>query len=152
MTTLQPPVKATDESSQDLDTSSAVLINRRNIRSNQHEGPLRATEPSKDDLDKLEVDGIHQKGGKASSSALISGDDAHQETDVDTMNKTATTMASAGVEVAVAPIKKEFTALQQKIFDTENQLERLESKFYTVVSRRAVELEGINDMTEEEIE
>ena len=36
------------------------------------------------------------------------------------MDKTATTMASAGVEVAVAPIKKDFTALQQKIFDTEN--------------------------------
>jgi hypothetical protein len=61
-------------------------------------------------------------------------------------------MASNGVDVVVAPIKLAFTALQQKIFETENELERLELKFYMVVSRRAIELEGINDMTEEEIE
>jgi|LauGreDrversion4_2_1035121.scaffolds.fasta_scaffold818429_1 hypothetical protein len=59
---------------------------------------------------------------------------------------------ASGVDLVVAPIKKGFTALQQKIFDTENELERLESKFYTVVSRRAVELEGVNEMGEEEIE
>ena len=59
---------------------------------------------------------------------------------------------ASGVDIVVAPIKKGFTALQQKIFDTENELERLESKFYTVVSRRAVELEGVNEMGEEEIE
>lgn len=68
------------------------------------------------------------------------------------MDKTASTTALFGVDVAVAPIKSSFTALQNKIFETENELERLESKFYTVVSRRAVELEGINDMDEEEIE
>lgn len=33
------------------------------------------TDPSDIEMDKLELDGIHQKGGKASSSALISADD-----------------------------------------------------------------------------
>lgn len=86
-----------------------------------------------------------------SSSALISGEDDRNETDTG-MDQTATTVASNGVNVVVAPIKLAFTALQQKIFETENELERLELKFYMVVSRRAIELEGINDMTEEEIE
>jgi len=103
------------------------------------------------EMQKVTPDGIHQKGGKASSSALISADDDKLETDSGGLDKTASTMAS-GVDMVVAPIKKGFTALQQKIFDTENELERLESKFYTVVSRRAVELEGVNEMGEEEIE
>jgi hypothetical protein len=49
-------------------------------------------------------------------------------------------------------VKTDFTALQQKIFDTENELERIEQRFYTIVSRRAIELEGINDQTQAEIE
>ena len=113
------------------------------------EGP---SEPSDVDLDK---NGIHQNGGKASYSALISADDDRKETEIGGVyNKkdTVTPAGPLGVDVAVAPIKQAFSALQKKIFETENELERLESKFYTIVSRRAIELEGINDMTEEEIE
>ena len=158
--------RAVNESQLDVDTSVAQLISRKQFKdSDLPLGNVLAPDDSDlplgnalvlPDLTDIEMqketpDGIHQKGGKASSSALISADDDKAETDSGGLDKTATTMAS-GVEIVVAPIKKGFTALQQKIFDTENELERLESKFYTVVSRRAVELEGVNEMGEEEIE
>jgi hypothetical protein len=62
------------------------------------------------EMQKVTPDGIHQKGGKASSSALISADDDKLETDSGGLDKTASTMAS-GVDMVVAPIKKGFTAL-----------------------------------------
>lgn len=36
--------------------------------------------------------------------------------------------------------------------DNENELKQIEQKFYLVVSKRSIELEGINEMTEEEME
>jgi hypothetical protein len=36
--------------------------------------------------------------------------------------------------------------------DNENELRQIEQKFYMIVSKRSVELEGINEMTEEEME
>lgn len=53
---------------------------------------------------------------------------------------------------AVGAIKSAFTELQQKILSTENELEKIELRFYDIVSRKAVELAGINEQNEEEIE
>lgn len=36
--------------------------------------------------------------------------------------------------------------------EAENELEHIEQRFYTIVSRRAIELEGINQDKEMEIE
>ena len=40
----------------------------------------------------------------------------------------------------IALVKGDFSELQQRIFETENELERIEQRFYTIVSRRAIEL------------
>jgi hypothetical protein len=57
-----------------------------------------------------------------------------------------------GVEIVVKPIKKEFTELQQRIFDNENELLHIEKRFYQIVTKRAVELEGVTNDEELEIE
>lgn len=95
------------------------------------------------------VEGIHQKGNKyETSSHIMSGQDGN-ETDADDRT---TQVGDLGVEIVVKPIKKEFTELQQRIFDNENELLHIEKRFYQIVTKRAVELEGVTNDEELEIE
>ena len=99
----------------------------------------------------MDGNGVHQKSNY--SSGVLSGTDDKNETDTGEMSKSEVkTTASSGVEIAVGPIKSAFIALQQRIFETENELQKLEIKFYTIVSRKSVELEGINEDNEKQIE
>ena len=82
----------------------------------------------------MDGNGVHQKSNY--SSGVLSGTDDKNETDTGEMLKSEVkTTASSGVEIAVGPIKSAFSALQQRIFETENELQKLEIKFYTIVSR-----------------
>lgn len=90
----------------------------------------------------MDGNGVHQKSNY--SSGVLSGTDDKNETDTGEFKSEVKTTASSGVEIAVGSIKSAFSALQQRIFETENELQKLEIKFYTIVSRKSVELEGIN--------
>lgn len=149
MSSLQKPTplaQDVDDSAVDLENSAVNLIKPEMPLSNMESPPkLGPTEEDIPEDGEKEKEGIHHKATtKYGSSGLISADDDKNETDIGD--------ESTGVLSAVGPIKTDFTALQQRIFETENELERIENRFYTIVSRRSIELEGINDMTEAEIE
>ena len=48
--------------------------------------------------------------------------------------------------------KSEFRTLQQKIFETDTELNQIELQFYRAVNSKAVELEGITEDQEKELD
>ena len=61
-------------------------------------------------------------------------------------------MLTQGIETAVSSIKQTFSDLERKIQETENELSKHEIRFYSLVSSRSVELEGLNEDHEHQIE
>ena len=57
-----------------------------------------------------------------------------------------------GINEVCAPIKADFEELKRKIEDKENEILRLEGEFYKRTSAKAMELEGINNELDEEID
>ena len=61
-------------------------------------------------------------------------------------------MLTQGIETAVSSIKQTFSDFSRRILETENELSRHEIRFYSLVSSRSVELEGLTEENEQEIE
>ena len=57
-----------------------------------------------------------------------------------------------GVNEVCAPIKADFEELKRKIEDKENEILKLEGEFYKRTSAKAMELEGINNELDNEID
>jgi predicted nucleic acid-binding Zn-ribbon protein len=55
-------------------------------------------------------------------------------------------------ENLIGPVKNEFEELQRKIMEKTQELEGLEEQFYGKVSSVSLELEGIGEKQEEELE
>jgi len=117
---------------------------------NRHPLQVDSDEEHADDSLRKDLYGGSRSDSKAKDAVhgSQSGADMYENTD----QENESLLTSANLEDVVGPVKEEFEELRRKINENQNELEGLEKEFYSKVSSKAVELEGVGKEEDAEIE